>query len=197
MTVGGEAWEVTAADCRVARLSTNHPLFRFTFLRAEPGFYLEPCCPRCFVDSDFLKENQKPFLEGTAVVESVRMHWPWFVMAICTELEWLGILIASLITVPRAQQMLNGCWLSGDRDPQMADRDCSVNWKPGCIDYGNSPAQSWQAFRVGRAGLCGWKQVISNGEHYRHSPFSPLFPLILADPLCSCNSELPVAPRTR
>lgn len=33
------------------------------------------------------------------------------------------------------------------------------------IDYGSSPAQSWQAFRAGRAGLCGWKQVISSGEH--------------------------------
>lgn len=37
------------------------------------------------------------------------------------------------------------------------------NWD--VIDYGCSPAQSWQAFVEGRAVLGGEKKIISNGKH--------------------------------
>ena len=38
---GGEAWEVIGVDCGVTIIQ-NHPLFGFTFVSEEPGFYLKP-----------------------------------------------------------------------------------------------------------------------------------------------------------
>lgn len=62
MCVWGE--RLADIDYGVAKLSTNYSLFKFMFVSEEPGFYLEPYWPRCFVDSDFLKENQNHSWKG-------------------------------------------------------------------------------------------------------------------------------------
>lgn len=68
----GRSWGVTDVDYGGAKLSTNYPLFRFTFIIVELSFTLNCIAPVALLIQTSWRRIKNQFLEGTAVVEMVQ-----------------------------------------------------------------------------------------------------------------------------